>query len=147
MKARKINKTVVAGLIQQDGRLLICQRSKKSSFAGKWEFPGGKIEAGESPRAALRRELSEELSIAAKVTKLRWRENYLYPGHTPLLLLFYVIQSYFGTPENKVFLDIRWVPIQDLLRYDFLSADLPLVAHLHSGEIILPNCFQRENAD
>ena len=72
--------TVVAGLIQRHGALLICQRRRDAAFALQWEFPGGKLEAGEGSAAALRRELEEELGIVADVGAELYRTQHDYPG-------------------------------------------------------------------
>ena len=129
---------VVAALLSHEGRLLICQRSPQGQFPNKWEFPGGKLEPGEDPKAALRRELLEELSIAAEVGDEVWRTEHRYPGHAPVRLLFFSVQGYTGTAENRVFQQILWVSLPDLTLYDFLEADLPLVERLRSGELALP---------
>jgi len=128
-------KIVVAALLFQEGRLLICQRSAKGQFPNKWEFPGGKIEAGEDPKEALRRELREELEISAEIGEEVWRTEHQYPGHPPIRLLFFSVQKYSGVVENRVFQEIRWVAPRDLSQYDFLAADLPLVEKLRSGDL------------
>ena len=82
-----IKKTVVAGLLFQMDQVLICQRPELDAFPGKWEFPGGKTEAGENLQSALSRELQEELGIVAEIGEEIWRVEYQYPGHAPVLLL------------------------------------------------------------
>ena len=135
-----MQKTVVAALLFQQGRLLICQRSANGTFAGKWEFPGGKIEPGEDPKTALRRELQEELGIIAQVGKEIWRVEHQYSGHAPILLLFFAITACRGTIENRVFQQVYWATPEELLHYDFLAADLPLVQKLIAKEIPIPSC-------
>ena len=135
-----MEKTVVAALLFQQGRLLICQRSAEGAFAGKWEFPGGKIEPGEAPKTALCRELQEELGITTQVGEEVWRVEHQYSGHAPLLMLFFAITAYRGTIENRVFQQICWATPQELSHFDFLAADLPLVQKLAAGEIPIPPC-------
>ncbi|MGH9783493.1 MAG: NUDIX domain-containing protein, partial [Terriglobia bacterium] len=74
---------VVAALLFDKGRVLICQRSPDGQFPSKWEFPGGKIEPGEDPKEALRRELFEELGIRAEIGAEVWRTEHQYAGHPP----------------------------------------------------------------
>jgi len=126
---------VVAALLFHEGRLLICQRSPDGQFPNQWEFPGGKIELGEDPKEALRRELREELGITAEIGAEVWRTEHQYPGHPPLRLLFYFVQSYSGEVENRVFQQVLWAAPQDLPQYDFLEADRPLIEKLRSGEL------------
>ncbi|MBI4460482.1 MAG: (deoxy)nucleoside triphosphate pyrophosphohydrolase [Acidobacteria bacterium] len=135
-----MQKTVVAALLFQEGRILICQRAAGGPFAGKWEFPGGKVESGEHPKAALCRELQEELGITAQVRELIWQAEHQYSGHAPFRLLFFAISAYGGTINNAVFQQICWATPQELPHYDFLAADLPLVQKLARGEIIVPHC-------
>ena len=135
-----MQKTVVAALLSQQGRLLICQRSANGTFAGKWEFPGGKIEPGEDPKTALRRELQEELGIVAQVGEEVWRVEHQYAGHAPLRLLFFAITAYRGTVENRVFQQVCWAAPEELRHYDFLAADLTLVQKLTAGELPIPSC-------
>jgi len=126
---------VVAALLFDKGRLLICQRSPDTRFPNKWEFPGGKIEPGEDPREALRRELLEELGIVAEIGEEVWRTEHQYPAHPPVRLLFFFVRKYSGEVRNLVFQQVRWVAPRDLAQYDFLEADLPLVEKLRSGEL------------
>jgi len=127
-------KLVVAALLFDQGRLLICQRSAQGQFPNKWEFPGGKVEPGEAPQDALRRELLEELGISAEIGDEVWHTDHQYTGYSPVRLLFYSVRSYSSSPENHVFQKILWVYPQDLKLYDFLEADRPLVEWLHSGK-------------
>jgi 8-oxo-dGTP diphosphatase len=129
---------VVAALIKQSGKLLICQRSARSSFAGRWEFAGGKVEPGEAPEPALRRELQEELEIDAEIGPELWRVTHQYEGRRPVTVLFFAVLGYSGTPVNRVFEQISWVAAHDLFRFDFLDADRALVKMLAEGEIIVP---------
>ncbi len=131
-------KEVVAALmVQSDGKLLICQRTKHQSLPLKWEFPGGKIEPGEEPREALRRELDEELGIDATIGPEMARIRHMYQNGNMVDLRFYLVQEYRGTLTNRIFRDIRWVGLKDLPEYDFLDADIELVRDLASGTLTL----------
>jgi 8-oxo-dGTP diphosphatase len=129
-------KRVVAGLILKQGRLLVCQRTRYQTMPLKWEFPGGKIEEGEQPRDALRRELEEELGIIATIGDEIARIQHEYPNGGVVELRFYVVQEYKGELENRIFRDIRWAQPTDLPNFDFLEADLTLVNDLAQGKLI-----------
>lgn len=121
---------VVAALIERDGLFLICQRHSTDSHSLKWEFPGGKVEAGETFPEALARELEEELSIQAVVGREVARHQHQYRGRRPFLLVFLRVETYEGEPRNNVFADIRWVKREDLPGYDFLDGDRGFVQAL-----------------
>jgi 8-oxo-dGTP diphosphatase len=126
---------VVAGLIFHQGRVLVCQRKlQSSSFALKWEFPGGKMEPGEEPESALRRELKEELDIEVGLVNEISRHEHCYPEIVKVNLKFFRVADYSGEVKNLVFQQIKWVPVSELLQLDFLEADLPLVRKLASFE-------------
>ena len=129
-------KRVVAALILNDHRILACQRTRHQAMPLKWEFPGGKIEEGEQPRDALRRELEEELGIEATVGDEVARIQHEYPGGGAIELRFFEVRDYRGTIENRIFRDVRWVDRKELLQMDFLEADLQLVRDLAAGKII-----------
>src|SRR5258708_3567069 len=131
MKADKLQ--VVAAVIERDGRILIAQRRRGTSHEFKWEFPGGKVEAGEEPRAALVRELREELAIEATVGEEMAREDVAYPGRRPIELRFYRVTAFQGEPRNLDFEQIAWTRREDLEAYDFLEGDLPFVKVLVRG--------------
>ncbi len=130
-------KQVVAALILQDGKVLVCQRTRHQTMPLKWEFPGGKIEEGEQPRAALRRELDEELGIDAEIGEEVARLRHEYPGGGAVELRFYLVKHYRGEIENRIFREIRWSSCAELPSFDFLEADLTLVRDLASGRISL----------
>ena len=125
--------TVVAALIQERIRgqnrdtFLVCQRSLAGAFPGRWEFPGGKAEAGEELRAALRRELEEELGIAAEIGNEFWRTEHQYRNGPSVRVIFFQVSGYSGIPENRVFEKIQWTPVNELPNLDFLEADQPLL--------------------
>lgn len=129
-------KRVVAALIVQDGKLLVCQRTRHQTMPLKWEFPGGKIEEGEQPRDALRRELDEELGIQATIGDELARIQHEYPNGGMVELRFYVVHEYRGELENRIFKDIQWSEARDLLKFDFLEADLTLVNDLAAGKLL-----------
>jgi 8-oxo-dGTP diphosphatase len=128
-------KHVVAALIFRDETVLICQRTRHQTMPLKWEFPGGKIEAGEQPRDALRRELEEELGIDASIREEVMRMRHEYPNGTTVELRFFVVREYRGQVENRIFREIRWVERSELPAYDFLEADRKLVRDLAQGKI------------
>ncbi|HKW16785.1 MAG TPA: (deoxy)nucleoside triphosphate pyrophosphohydrolase [Terriglobales bacterium] len=127
-------KRVVAALIWQDGNLLVCQRTKHQTMPLKWEFPGGKIEEGEQPRDALRRELDEELGISAVIGDEVARIRHKYPNGNSVELRFYDVREYEGKLENRIFREIRWTEPAKLPDFDFLEADLELVRGLAAGK-------------
>ena len=129
-------KRVVAALILQDGKFLVCQRTRHQTMPLKWEFPGGKIEEGEQPRDALRRELEEELGIQAKIGEEVARIRHTYKSGNSVELRFYVVRDYKGALENRIFRDIRWAERRELPSYDFLEADRELVEGLAEGKIV-----------
>jgi len=129
-------KRVVAALIIKDGKVLVCQRTRHQTMPLKWEFPGGKIEEGEQPRDALHRELDEELGIDAKIGEEVARIRHEYKSGNSVELRFYVVHQYKGEIENRIFRDLRWSSRSELLSFDFLEADLPLVRDLAEGKVI-----------
>jgi 8-oxo-dGTP diphosphatase len=129
-------KRVVAALIVQDGKLLVCQRTRHQTMPLKWEFPGGKIEEGEQPRDALRRELDEELGIQATIGDELARIQHEYPNGGMVELRFYVVRQYQGKLENLIFRDMQWSEPKDLPKFDFLEADLTLVNDLAAGKLL-----------
>lgn len=126
---------VTAGILTNGERILICQRKAGSRFGLKWEFPGGKVEAGEAPEACLRRELAEELGIDAEVGAEIHRTDYRYPNGHLVRLLFFRIARYTGAPENREFERFVWARSEDLPGFDFLEADREVVDRLARGEV------------
>jgi 8-oxo-dGTP diphosphatase len=129
-------KRVVAALIVKNGKVLVCQRTRHQTMPLKWEFPGGKIENGEQPRAALRRELDEELGIQARIEQEVARICHAYKNGGSVELRFYLVREYGGEIENRIFRDVQWARRRDLPSYDFLEADLGLVKDLARGKLI-----------
>jgi 8-oxo-dGTP diphosphatase len=118
------------------GEVLIAQRRADQPMALQWEFPGGKIEAGESPEQALARELSEELGIEATVGPrvTRIRHNYRHGGAVDLQ--FFAVHEFSGELQNRIFNQLRWVKLEDLPEYDFLAADRGLIRDLAAGKLL-----------
>jgi len=129
-------KRVVAALILKDDQILACQRTRHQPMPLKWEFPGGKIEEGEQPRDALRRELEEELGIEATIGNEVARIHHEYPSGGAVELRFFEVHDYEGKVENRIFREIRWVNRSELPELDFLEADLGLVKDLAAGKIL-----------
>jgi 8-oxo-dGTP diphosphatase len=131
-------KRVVAALIMNQGKILVCQRTRHQTMPLKWEFPGGKIETGEQPRDALRRELEEELGIDAKIGEevARVQHKYKNGGAVELRFYFYVVHHFQGEIENRIFRDIQWADRKKLPTFDFLEADLELVKRLAGGKLV-----------
>ena len=132
---------VVAAVIEQNGKILVCQRRRGARHEFKWEFPGGKVEPGEDLRSALERELREELTIEAEIGTELSRYQHSYAGKFPILLVFYGVTRFVGTPKNVVFETIEWSSAADLLNYDFLDGDLDFVSRLartRKGDFGLP---------
>ena len=121
---------VTAALVQDEaGRYLITQRRRGSHLEGLWEFPGGKLEAGESHEAGLRRELREELAAEFEVNGLVETVRWEYPDRT-IVLHFYACRVASGTVEPQEAQQMRWVAPDELPRYEFPPADLALIDRL-----------------
>jgi len=128
-------KRVVAALIFRDEKILVCQRTRHQTMPLKWEFPGGKIEPGEQPRDALRRELDEELGIEAIIGEEVARIRHDYKNGAAVELRFFAVREYTGELENRIFKDMRWANRSELPSFDFLEADLGLVRNLVEGKV------------
>ena len=125
--------TVAAALIQRQGLVLICRRRADQDHAGKWEFPGGKLERGETPAACLRRELAEELGIEAVVGNEITRYQFQYPGRKEIQLVFFSVVEYRGAPDYDMFAEVRWVPVEQMPSFEFLEGDVEFVRALAAG--------------
>ena len=127
---------VSAGLIVRGGEILICQRRPDQPMALQWEFPGGKIEPGESAEQALVRELQEEIGINATVGPrvAHIRHNYRHGGAVDLQ--FFVVREFAGELDNRIYSQVVWARLEDLPRYEFLPADRGLIRELASGKLL-----------
>lgn len=127
---------VAAALIVRGGEVLIGQRRPDQPMASQWEFPGGKIESGESPEEALARELEEELGIHAvigpRVTHIR--HNYRHGGAVDLV--FFAVHEFSGEIRNRIYHEVRWVRLEELPDYEFLAADRGLIRDLAAGKLL-----------
>lgn len=122
-----------AALIDRDGRILIAQRPEHKSMAGLWEFPGGKIDADETPEYALMRELREELNIETRPCCF---SSIAFASHSydnfHLLMPLFVCRVWDGVPETVEHQALKWVRAEELHKYPMPEADVPLVAALRS---------------
>lgn len=136
-KAKSV-RLVSAAFILRGDTILICQRRRGQPMELKWEFPGGKIEPGETPEQALARELEEELGIRAEIGAhvIGIRHTYRHGGAVDLQ--FFVVHTFQGELENRVFNDFRWVLLKSLPDYDFLAADRALIQELADGTLEIP---------
>jgi 8-oxo-dGTP diphosphatase len=128
-RARELLHVVAAALIDADGRVLVQQRPPGKPMAGLWEFPGGKIDEGETPEAALVRELEEELGIGVTHACLAPATFASEPlGERHLLLLLYVCRKWAGIPQPRHATALRWVYPAQLHALHMPPADRPLIA-------------------
>jgi 8-oxo-dGTP diphosphatase len=114
---------VVAALLEREDTVLICRRTARQTHALQWEFPGGKVEPGETPEQALERELSEELGIRRARGREVERYQYTYPGKRPIELIFFRVDSFEGEPRNLIFSEMRWEPRRNLGSFQFVEGD------------------------
>jgi 8-oxo-dGTP diphosphatase len=132
--------------MKRDGELLICRRRADQPHALKWEFPGGKVESGESPAEALKRELHEELGIDALIGPELQRYEFTYPDKKPILLIFLEVQTWRGEVVNRIFDAIRWEPARALAGYDFLEGDEPFLRLLTDSAAKTALCAPRSGS-
>jgi 8-oxo-dGTP diphosphatase len=130
--------TVVAALIESKGKVLACQRPRGSRFELLWEFPGGKVEPGETLQAALERELREELGVVARIGPEVHRVQHQYrESREPFELVFFAATAPPNEVQNLEFERIEWREPKSLAELNFLEADRDLIARLASGEVKL----------
>lgn len=129
-------KQVVAALILDKEKILICQRKADQAMPLKWEFPGGKVEPDEDLKDALHRELEEELGIDAEIGTRIAAIQHTYRGGNSLELHFYRVDHFKRKLENRIFQDMRWVSRNELTTYDFLEADTGLVKDISAGRLL-----------
>jgi 8-oxo-dGTP diphosphatase len=128
---RKLLLVAACALVDADGRVLIAQRPEGKQLAGLWEFPGGKVEPGETPEETVVRELQEELAIETKVpclAPLTFASHSYETFH--LLMPLYVCRRFWGTPVAREHKALKWVRPKEMRSYPMPPADEPLVAHL-----------------
>jgi 8-oxo-dGTP diphosphatase len=123
---------VVAGILLDQGKFLAVQRPPGKPLAGYWEFPGGKVEAGESPKDALARELSEEIGILPLRCVL-WREKRKAYQEARVRLLFFLVHEYSGCPRPLEGQNLQWLTRREALEMPFLEADLEIIHALPLG--------------
>ena len=123
----KVVYVAASALINRDGDILLAQRPKGKAMAGLWEFPGGKIESGETPEVALVRELEEELTIKVTADALK---PITFASHTyetfHLFMPLYAVKRWIGSPRPVEGQELAWVAPQDLHSYPAPAADIPL---------------------
>ncbi len=115
-------------LIDRDGRVLLAQRPEGKPMAGLWEFPGGKVESGETPESALIRELQEELGIdtwSSCLSPLTFASHSYKDFH--LLMPLFACRKWQGTPRPKENQVLKWINVNDLRNYPMPPADVPLI--------------------
>lgn len=130
----RVVQVVAAALVDGEGRVLLAQRPEGKAMAGLWEFPGGKIEAGETPEAALIRELHEELAIivaAADLTPLSFVSHGYADFH--LVMLLYLCRRWQGVPASGIGQALRWEWPAAMAALPMPAADVPLVAALEDA--------------
>ena len=127
----KIVLVAAAALIDRDGRILIAQRPPGKSMAGLWEFPGGKLQPGETPEFALMRELEEELGIETRPTCF---QPIAFASHRyddfHLLMPLFICRHWKGTAQAREHRALKWVKVSELHDYPMPAADIPLIASL-----------------
>lgn len=127
-------KKVVAGIIKKNDTILIAQRAKKDSLYGKWEFPGGKMEQGETEQECLKRELYEEFGIDAKIGEYFYTVPFEHKNQSMEMLVFFV-HFFSGEIILHEHNQIKWVKKEDLLLYDFPEPDKPVIQKLLDNKL------------
>ena len=141
---------VVAAIIEREGRVLICQRMPGQTHPLQWEFPGGKVEPGETPAEALARELEEEIDVRGARGDEIARYEFDYPGRPPILLIFFRVRQFQGDPRNLIFQEMRWEPRGKLREFDFVEGDLKFLRDFsadRAASILVPMATAIKMAD
>jgi 8-oxo-dGTP diphosphatase len=118
-------------ILQKEKRILICQRKKDARYALKWEFPGGKVEEGESFFECAKREVREELSIAIDAFDRSESQINRYDDGGVFEVMYFFVSRFEGVPVNNAFEQIRWVTLDELRSLDILEGNKPLVSRMH----------------
>lgn len=124
---------VTAAVVMDGGRVLLAQRKADANEALKWEFPGGKLEPGETPEECLVREIKEELAMDIKVEDIYEIVSHRY-GERSILLLAYLCRRKGGDPVPRDCNDFHWVEVERLTDYDLADADIPIAVKLKGGK-------------
>jgi 8-oxo-dGTP diphosphatase len=129
-RARPLLIVAAAAFVRSDGRLLLAQRPVGKPMAGLWEFPGGKVEAGETPQGALARELREELGVDVAETDM---DAFSFASHSyekfHLLMPVFMVRRWEGEIEAREGQQLAWVSAAEIRSYPAPEADLPLIEH------------------
>lgn len=125
---------VTAAILEKDGHIIIAQRKSSDHLSGKWEFPGGKIEPGETPEECLARELKEEFDIDVTIGEFIGSNVHHY-DHISIKLMAYRASWVGGEITMNDHKAYRWVTIDQLTEFDFAPADVPFVKMLYTGSI------------
>jgi 8-oxo-dGTP diphosphatase len=137
--AKPLRRVVAALILRGEGvtrEIFICQRRAGQPMGLKWEFPGGKIEPGETSEEALARELSEELDIVATIGDRITTIRHTYRNGGAIEIEFFLVREFQGEPVNRIFQQMLWSPFANLPTYDFLAADLTLIRDLADGKLL-----------
>ena len=130
-------KEVAVGILVRDGQVLACQRKRTARYPLKWEFPGGKLEPGETPQRALVRELREELCIEAQQMTEFFRQEWVYADGTDnpqrdgaYRVFYFLVKNFSGEPKNRAFEEIRWLSPHELQSMDILEGNREAIERL-----------------
>ncbi len=136
---RPLRRVVAALILRGEGphrEVFICQRRPDQAMGLKWEFPGGKVEPGETSEQALARELHEELGITATIGPRITTVLHTYRNGSSLEIEFFAVTSFAGELVNIIFQQMLWTPLPSLPDFDFLAADLTLIRDLADGKLL-----------
>lgn len=126
---------VAAAIIIKNNKILVAKRRDNQYFKNKWEFPGGKIEKGETPEECLQREVKEEFDITVRIDSFFMESKFQYP-HMKIHLLTYLAYIQSGTLQANEHEEYQWVSTSELDDFDFLEADEPIISQLkQNGQI------------